>query len=187
MNAARTDRRIQRTRAALVDAFVGLFFERNYDDITVADIIARAGVGRSTFYEHFRGKDEILTETIKYPFEHLVGIVDENADRAQLVMVLDHFWDNRANACATVGREGSRRAVTRVLAAMIEERLRARLRTSGAARSSRTRLVAALLAEAEIGTILAWVNGEIPSKVQEIADVLHTVTQSAVASLTAAR
>ena len=52
------DRRIQRTRSALLQAFVSLLLEpRRYDQIKVGDIVERANVGRSTFYEHFRNKD----------------------------------------------------------------------------------------------------------------------------------
>ena len=42
------------TKEALLTAFRDLFFERGYEAIRVGDIIARAGVGRSTFYEHYR-------------------------------------------------------------------------------------------------------------------------------------
>ena len=60
------DRRATRTRRALLNAFVGLILERRYDEITVAAIIARADVGRSTFYEHFRSKDDLLHESMNW-------------------------------------------------------------------------------------------------------------------------
>jgi AcrR family transcriptional regulator len=47
------DKRTQKTRQALLGAFFGLVLERRYDEIKVADILERARVGRSTFYEHF--------------------------------------------------------------------------------------------------------------------------------------
>ena len=54
------DRRIRRTRALLHGALVSLVHEKPYDDIVVKEILARADVGRSTFYAHYRGKDELL-------------------------------------------------------------------------------------------------------------------------------
>ena len=85
MSVAVTDRRIERTREALEGAFIRLIFEgRRYDRITIADLIARAGVGRSTFYEHYRNKDELLAATIRYPFAGVAAAVDASANVATL-------------------------------------------------------------------------------------------------------
>lgn len=54
------DRRVRRTRAALHRALIELMIERGYDRFTVQDILDRADIGRSTFYAHFRGKDDLL-------------------------------------------------------------------------------------------------------------------------------
>ncbi|MFC9893341.1 TetR/AcrR family transcriptional regulator [Nocardia sp. NPDC127579] len=54
------DRRVRRTRQQLHQALVELMIERGYDRITVRDILERADVGRSTFYAHFRDKDDLL-------------------------------------------------------------------------------------------------------------------------------
>lgn len=54
------DRRVRRTRRALHQALIGLMLERGYARITVQDILDRADVGRSTFYAHFRNKDDLL-------------------------------------------------------------------------------------------------------------------------------
>ena len=48
------DRRSQRTRHLLSAALVQLIREKDYNAITVSDIIERANIGRSTFYSHYR-------------------------------------------------------------------------------------------------------------------------------------
>lgn len=58
------DRRVQRTRTALYDALVSLIREKDYDAISVADILAVANVGRSTFYAHFTSKDDLLAKSL---------------------------------------------------------------------------------------------------------------------------
>lgn len=54
------DRRSQRTRHLLSEALVELIREKGYNAITVSDIIERANVGRSTFYVHYRDKDDLF-------------------------------------------------------------------------------------------------------------------------------
>ena len=54
------DKRKERTRRAIQQAFVELIAERGFSDVTVQDILDRTGVGRATFYAHFHGKEDLL-------------------------------------------------------------------------------------------------------------------------------
>ena len=60
MEDERVDRRVRRTRELLRSALISLILEKGYERVTVRDIIDRADVGRSTFYAHFRDKDDLL-------------------------------------------------------------------------------------------------------------------------------
>jgi AcrR family transcriptional regulator len=59
------DRRVQKTRGLLHGALASLIHEKSYDAIVVKEILGRANVGRSTFYTHFRDKDELLDSGIR--------------------------------------------------------------------------------------------------------------------------
>jgi AcrR family transcriptional regulator len=56
----KVDRRVRRTRESLHRALISLTLEKNYDSITVQDVLDRADVGRSTFYTHFQSMEELL-------------------------------------------------------------------------------------------------------------------------------
>lgn len=60
MDKNKPDRRVQRTRKLLQEALVALILEKGYQRITVQEIIDRANVGRSTFYSHYRDKEDLL-------------------------------------------------------------------------------------------------------------------------------
>jgi AcrR family transcriptional regulator len=53
------DRRIVRTRATLQHALNSLILKKGYEAITIKDICDAANVGRSTFYAHYTGKDDL--------------------------------------------------------------------------------------------------------------------------------
>jgi AcrR family transcriptional regulator len=59
------DDRVRNTRALLHGALAALVHEKPYDQIVVREILARASVGRSTFYAHYRDKDELLEQGIR--------------------------------------------------------------------------------------------------------------------------
>jgi AcrR family transcriptional regulator len=54
------DRRVERTREALRIALMDLMVERGWDGIDVQTLCGRANIGRSTFYQHFPNKEELL-------------------------------------------------------------------------------------------------------------------------------
>ncbi len=64
-NERSKDRRVQKTQGLLHGALASLIHEKSYDAIVVKEILARANVGRSTFYTHFRDKDELLESGIR--------------------------------------------------------------------------------------------------------------------------
>jgi AcrR family transcriptional regulator len=71
---SKPDRRSQRTRRLLSEALVSLILEKGYSSITVSDIIDRANVGRSTFYAHYRDKDDLLVGEL----DRVVDVLSQN-------------------------------------------------------------------------------------------------------------
>ncbi len=71
----KVDRRILRTRDTLGDALVELIQEKTFDDITVQDVLDRAGVGRSTFYAHYRDKQDLFLSDVEDFFELMSGLL----------------------------------------------------------------------------------------------------------------
>ena len=65
------DRRITKTRKAIYAAFLQLLNQKNFETITVQEIIDLADVGRSTFYSHYESKELLLDELCRYLFHHL--------------------------------------------------------------------------------------------------------------------
>jgi len=68
----KNDRRSQRTRQALGEAFIELMMEKGYEAVTIKDIIDRANVGRSTFYAHYADKDELFASQFDRMIEMLI-------------------------------------------------------------------------------------------------------------------
>ena len=171
------DRRIRRTRSALTDAFLALVVERPYDDIAIGDIVEHAGVGRSTFYQHFANKEDLLRQSLFPAFETLAESLSDQRDPARLVFWVEAFWTNRSAGRALLG--GPTRAfMVRTLAEQIGPRL-PDARTLLVA----TPLAAAQLAEAQLGLINAWITGRSFCAADDMANALAATTRALVEGL----
>lgn len=92
MKPPQSDRRSQRTRRLISEAFLNLMREKHFAQITVQDIIDRADVGRSTFYAHYQDKEDLLgTEfaEVLHALQHSVNAT--NADALPTVGLFEHM------------------------------------------------------------------------------------------------
>ncbi len=54
------DRRVKRTQELLQKALIDLIDKRDYNAITIQEIVDRANVARTTFYVHYGSKDDLF-------------------------------------------------------------------------------------------------------------------------------
>lgn len=110
------DRRQRKTRQAIYAAFEGLMAEQHYSEVTVAQVIKRADIGRSTFYAHFETKDELLNQMCVEMFTHIFEGVDEHCVThatleakdltGMLAHLLYHLRDTHHSICGKLLGEG---------------------------------------------------------------------------------
>jgi len=72
------DRRQRKTREAIFNAFTTLLSTKDFNKITVEEIINNADVGRATFYSHFETKDYLLKEFCQELFCHIFDSENQN-------------------------------------------------------------------------------------------------------------
>ena len=65
------DKRTIKTLNSIYEAFTSLINTKDYDDITIQDILDKSNVGRSTFYTHFKTKNDLLSKVSQDIFEHV--------------------------------------------------------------------------------------------------------------------
>ena len=173
------DRRAVRTRTALIEAFNHLALSHR-KNIRVADIVALANVGRSTFYEHYKSADDIHLQAMTRPFAFLADAATGMGDEPRLTSLLRHFWENRQLARSSfTGR--MRDKATRLLAGKIEDRLREEADSF----SIPLRLACLQLADAALTPVRGWVMAEAPCTTAKLAGAICRCGEAMRAALTA--
>ena len=99
------DRRVEKTRKSIVAALEFLMSTREYQDITVGEIINKANVGRSTFYENYQNKDEVFDEILDSliyhvfdEIEHHDGHAFQNNFKEEITHMFIHIRDNEGKS-----------------------------------------------------------------------------------------
>lgn len=155
-----SDRRAARTRKALVVAMSSLVTRRSYRSVTVQNIIDAADVGRSTFYEHFARKDDLLRACFAPLREKLAeteGRANASASACRPVFsraVFDHADANRAMYRALMGGAGcavAHEEVAAIIIPSVRRHITDRPAAAGLPPDVRERLVLASFA-----TVLSW-------------------------------
>lgn len=107
--ARKPNRRVLNTRNELGDALIELMRETPFEEITVQEVLDRAGVSRATFYTHYSDKNDLL-----------LGDVDD-------------FWEMAATMLSRREEVSNRIAPVRELLAHVagEQKLHAAMLASG--------------------------------------------------------
>jgi AcrR family transcriptional regulator len=93
------DTRITRSRPALCAALLTLLEAKPFEQITVKEIAARAGVGYATFFRHYPDKDGLLHELAANEISKLLAmtlpILYTIDSRASAQALCAYLWEHR--------------------------------------------------------------------------------------------
>jgi AcrR family transcriptional regulator len=183
------DRRVQRTRQLLRDAFTAAVLEKGYEATTVQDILDRANLGRSTFYTHYRDKDELLVSG----FEHLKQIFEEydaqlpaggNPERharpyPPALLFFRHVADHQRLYKAILSSKQGAEIVQNYLYKMFSRRAGQHLKQlipKGKKPPVPHAIIVHYLVSSMLAILTWWVNHDLPYSAEDIYEMYHRLT-----------
>jgi AcrR family transcriptional regulator len=186
----KTDRRVRRTRELLRQALVSLILERGYEHISVQDILDRADIGRSTFYAHYRDKDQLLLSGFDEAFAALAAEIpppDPNGGRPADFLdparvLFAHAEGHRQLWKALVGKPGAElvlRFLSDNLTALLEPHLRAQL-PDGHPDELKLAPAVQYTVNGLIGILVWWCEHDVPYTAAETYTVFKRLTTQGV-------
>ena len=177
MDTTSTDRRVRRSRQAIMQALQALIAEKGYNAVTVSDILEAADVGRSTFYAHFRDKEDVLLSG----FDDIRSALSQPppSDEAEAATageflgpvrsVFEHVGRYR-QAWKPLVLKGGADVVVRVLRDASESLIRDHLtqQCQGTASEARIEAATQYLTGALMGLLTWWLDSESPEPAADV-------------------
>ena len=188
---AKTDRRIERTREQLQKALLDLINERDYDAITIQDIVDRANLARTTFYVHYTSKDDlfmschtlIVTAFRAGPLSHPISREEllSPEPSAGMIALSRHLEAGRARLYPMFqGKDGA--LILRRIRDLSAKEIEANLHATFADTDSRIPLdlLATYLAGAQMALMQWWLEKRQPHDPEKLAQTLHRLRRAAI-------
>lgn len=180
----KADRRALRTRNVLGDALVELMQQRPFHSIKVQDVLDRAGVSRSTFYTHYRDKDDLFLSDVEDFWELLSSLIDRSGEKSQRVAPVRELFAHVAEAKTFVDAVAASGKIHDVMeqgrgefARGIEKRL-LKLNQSPAAKAGEYAAQAHALAGALFSMLNWWIDRGMPVSAAEMDETFHRLVWS---------
>jgi AcrR family transcriptional regulator len=190
MDTKKLDRRVQRTRKNLQDALVSLIIEKGYPKITIQDIIDRADVGRSTFYSHYRDKDDLLfsgfDELAHDLHRHTRAAEGSGVEQNHLLHSLEfftHAYDNKQLYIA-MADSGGGDLILEIARQHMQNHIQAHL-SQYPSISDRIPLpvITNFLAGSLLSMITWWLGQNLPYSPEEMDDMFNTLAMPGIQRL----
>ncbi|YCK37709.1 TetR/AcrR family transcriptional regulator [Actinomadura sp. ATCC 39365] len=89
------ERQKHQTRQLISDVATGLFLERGYDDVTIADVAAAAGVAKMTVTNHFPLKEDLILDRHEEVVDGLAGAVSRREPGESALEAAHRDYDER--------------------------------------------------------------------------------------------
>ncbi len=166
------DRRVRKTRQAILEAFVGLLAEKDFEHITMNEIAERANVNRGTVYLHYIDKFDLLDQCIDTHLEQLLGqcLSDGTAHlptKAAMQHIFEYLEQHAFLYTTLLVNKGIPVFRNRLMAAMLQI-LREHIDESSIKLNSNKEVTAQFLASAVVGVLEWWITHSMPYSTTDV-------------------
>jgi AcrR family transcriptional regulator len=177
------------TRDRLAQAAFDLFSERGYEQTTVDDIAERAGLGRATFFRHYRSKEDVIFPSHDQLLEQVRDRMWSASQSSALAaacdavrLVLLHYLGEgdlarqRYALTSTVPALRDREIVSVArYQRLFREYIAGRMTDGGESAALEAELMAAAVASAHNHVLRRWLRGDSTDPVREIDAAMRQV------------
>ena len=178
------DRRVRKSQQAILESFVGLLAEKDFERITMNEIAERADVNRGTVYLHYVDKFDLLDQCIDTHLAQLLedclpGSTMPHPTKAAMQRMFAYLEQHAFLYRTLLVNKGIPTFRNRLMAVMVQS-LRAYFDASGIPPDMNKEVSAQFLASAAVGVLEWWITQSMPYSPTDMVEHLWALLERVV-------
>jgi AcrR family transcriptional regulator len=171
------DRRIEKSKNAIMEALIRLMTEKDFDKITINEIAELANVNRGTIYLHFEDKFDLLDYCIKTHLDQLFKkctIADDTSQsspKSDMLQICNYLKQNIYFYQLLLKKRGTP-AFRDQLLNRVQEMFQKQLNRRGIYQNANNEILLQFISSATVGVLEWWIINSMPSPANEMVDQL---------------
>ncbi len=171
------DRRIEKSKTAIINALTQLMSEKDFDKITINDIADRANVNRGTVYLHYVDKYDLLDHCIETHINQLFecclrkGDIGQPSAKTAIFRIFEYLMQHAflySNMLTNKWSTSFRSHLHAVIEKMIEEQIDKK----GIDHNMNKDILVQYVASATVGVMEWWITNSMPYSPTEMVEQL---------------
>ncbi len=171
------DRRIEKSKKAIIDSLTQLMTEKDFDKITINEIADRANVNRGTIYLHYADKFDLLNQCIDTHINKLFETCmrkDDNANPSAKIAILSIFEyiEQHAFFYSNMLTDKGIPTFRNRLLAMIQKITEEQIDKIGMSQELNKEVLVQYVASATVGVMEWWITHSMPFAPKDMVEQL---------------
>lgn len=155
------------TKEALETALLFLLEDKNLEQITISELVSKAGVSRNAFYRHYRSKEEIFTKLLSRTLHKIFRGLSQFDLKGQVVQAWSYLL-SEAKGHAQIFRLAFQHQFHQLMTSTVAKRFRAYQRLCQKKSSS---YATSFFSNAIIAMLGKWISDGMVVSIEEMASM----------------
>ena len=167
------DRRALRTNKLMADALINISTDKNYDAITIRDIVDSADIAYSTFFQHYKDKDALLRDIASEAIATINNVIEKLPIITPLEvgkLIFNHVIEHEALYCIFLSGQGVNQVFKE-----IQDDLRKMMLSSFSQKYANTNIPPEIAVNHILSSIFAlikwWLDHDKPYSIDQMASI----------------
>ena len=173
------DRRIEKSKKAIMDALTSLMLEKDFDKITINEIAERANVNRGTVYLHYEDKFDLLNQCIEIHLNQLLTScmtpqsqeIGQDSPKADMLQIFHYLEQHISFYYILLTNKGTPTFRSQMLH-MVQEMISVHLNRQSILLRVNKDFLVQFVASATVGIVEWWIINEMPYPAASMVDQL---------------